>query len=83
MWPLVFGANGLQLRGRYPWRPFLDYFELLAALIGLICCAAAPFFTNFRLGLKWALVGGALLAYAADLILSAILGMIIFGIPMD
>ena len=83
MWPLIFGASGVQRTYRYSWRPFLDYFELVAALLGLICCAVAPFLTTFRTGQKWALLGVALAGYAADFVISAIVGMMVFGIPMN
>ncbi|TCO82526.1 hypothetical protein EV701_14615 [Chthoniobacter flavus] len=83
MWPVVFAADGIHRFYGYSWRPFLDYFELAAALIGLICCGAAPFFTTLRVGQKWVFLAGSLTAYAADFFVSAFLGMIVFGIPMD
>jgi hypothetical protein len=79
VWPVVATYNGIHMWERS--QPGYDIFVTLAGLVGLICCAAAPFLSSLPLRWKWMMLPIALLAYVADLVISTLASMVVFGFP--
>ena len=81
--PAAFVAGGIYHRLGEPtsWRPALDYFEWLAAALGLACCIVAPFLARFPITQRILLSLGAVTIYILDLGVSAVAGMPLFGPP--
>jgi hypothetical protein len=81
--PASFIAGGIYHGSGEPvsWRPALDYFEWLAAAVGLACCIVAPFLPKIPVRHRIFLSLAAVAIYAIDLGVSAVAGMVVFGLP--
>jgi hypothetical protein len=79
--PAAFTAGSIYHRLGEPasWRPALDYFEWLAAALGLLCCTIAPFVPEIPVRQRIFLSLGAVGIYAIDLGVSTVGSMIAFG----
>ena len=79
--PAAFTAGSIYHRAGEPisWRPALDYFEWLAATLGLLCCIIAPFLPKISRMRKIFLCVAAVCIYILDFACSLIASMIVFG----